>query len=644
MTMRSSIYIRSALGFVAALILLSGMADSGTLFVRGIGKTRSDFIVGADVSSLAQVEEKGGRFYDGSGKPTDALALLKAKGVNWLRFRLWNDPINHQPVVAGGKIVSDKGARAGGGNNDLARTVALVLRAKKLGFKVLLDFHYSDFWADPGKQAKPDAWKALHGAGLSKALADFTSMALRRIEEAGGSVDMVQLGNETNNGFLWPDGKLWKGAGDGEVGGFPGFIALLEAASKAVRSFDPAIKIAVHLADGASNGLYRAVFDPLVAAGLDFDVIGLSYYSYWHGSPADLRANLADLAARYGKDLVIMETAYAHTLADGDDQGNSFQVYNGPDGGWLPTVQGQASALREAFAAVAGAPGGKGLGAFYWEPAWIPVPGAGWRTGEGDSWENQALFDYAGKALPSLDVFRLMRTEDPDRTPRPVRVEDLSVEVSLPAAPLAPPRVKTIMEDDSWTWQEASWELPDASVWAGMKDGSTYVLKGNLRGGGIPAKLTFTFTGKHNLIEDPSWESGKLGAWTVVDPQGASKVENNQGNALSGSWTFKYWSDKAFTIELSRTFTGLAPGDYVFSLSSMGGGGENSIAMFARDAAGGAELTAPIAHTGWKKWKTWTIPAIRTGSGSVTIGIRIDAKSGNWGNFDDFEFYRDFGK
>jgi arabinogalactan endo-1,4-beta-galactosidase len=372
-----------------------------------------DFMLGADISTLDQVERQGGRFRLADGREVDPLKLLQAVGVNWIRLRLWHDPVFAEEVWDGQRLVAKKGEPVGGGNNGLDVTVRLAKRAKALGLKFLLDIHYSDFWTDPSHQRKPVAWAALKGEALQAAVHDHTAQALRALEEAGAYPDMIQAGNEVNGGFLWPEGKTWQQQPGEEIGGTAGFHALLKAAITAVREADARrgsrLPVVIHLANGGDNALFRRVFDPLVADGVDFDVIGLSYYPYLHGTIDSLKSNLADLATRYRKPLVVVETASGFTLDNGDATPNLFGEKSEKAGGYPATVAGQATAVRDVIAAVAATPGGLGRGVFYWEPLWIPVAGAGWRTGDGNGWENQAMVAFDGRVLPSLRVFQWVR-------------------------------------------------------------------------------------------------------------------------------------------------------------------------------------------------------------------------------------------
>ncbi len=630
-----------------SLLALGSLSWADGLSVRPVPDLSKSFIMGADVSMLDQLEKSGAAFSDEKGKAGDCLAILKSGGINWIRLRIWNDPVNREDLVDGSRVISKAGDPVGGGNDDLAAYLRIAKRAKKLGLKVLADFHYSDFWADPSKQAMPYAWKALTLDELKKAIYDYTSSCLKSMRAAGAAPDMVQVGNEIDGGFLWPLGKVWQSSADEVVGGEDGFAALLEEAIRAVRDGDPAranparrIKVMIHASNGGDNALFRKVFDPLVQRGLDFDVIGLSFYPYWHGKISDLAANMADLASRYGKELVVAETAYAWTLEPGDSLPNSFGPGSDKLGGYKASVQGQATALGDVIAAVAGTPGAKGIGVFYWEPDWIPVKGAGWRTGDGNAWENQALFDYKGKALPSLDVFRLARAkgEVPDLSI--VSVDDVQVKVATGALLELPESTIATYSDDSYRSVQVHWDLPDPEA---LKTVGKLEVKGSVPGYGGAVIASVDVVVDVNLIADSSFESGRLAPEWVLSGEGvkaAAPVEKNPGNAHTGNYSFKYWLDKPFQFTLSRRFTGLKDGKYRLGVWVAGGGGEKSFKLFARNY-GGPELSADIVDTGWQKWRLYEIKGIPVSGGACEIGLSIEGNAGNWGNADDFEFLRE---
>lgn len=626
------------LAFIS-FVVFCAWAGADNVSVTPVPDLRKDFIMGADVSMLGQLESLGAVFSDEQGKTADCLAILKSGGINWIRLRIWNDPVNREDVVDGGRVLSRAGDPVGGGNDDLAAYIRIAKRAKKLGLKVLADFHYSDFWADPSKQNMPFAWKGLSLDALKTAVYDFTRSSLTSMRAAGAAPDMVQIGNEVDGGFLWPVGKLWQ-SGEETVGGQEGFVALLKEAIRAVRESDRRIRIMIHASNGGDNALFRKLFDPLVKAGVDFDVIGLSFYPYWHGKIADLVANMADLETRYGKQLIVAETAYAWTLDNGDSLGNSFGPGSDRLGGYKATVQGQATAIRDIIAAVAGTPRSLGIGIFYWEPDWIPMAGAGWRTGDGESWENQALFDFHGKALPSLKVFKLVasNTEVPDLTL--VSAEEVKVKLAAGTKLELPKSTLAVFSDDSIRSAQVKWDQPDPES---LKSVGTVEVKGKLLGYGNAVTATVQVVVDVNLIKDASFESGTLAPeWQLSGPgvKAAAPVEKNPGNAHSGDYSFKYWLDKPFQFTLSRRFDGLKDGSYSLRVWAMGGGGEKDYFLFAR-GYGGPELQAKIVNTGWQQWKLYEIKGIPVSGGACEIGLSMDGGAGNWGNADDFEFVRD---
>ncbi|MEI8095560.1 MAG: glycosyl hydrolase 53 family protein [Spirochaetales bacterium] len=474
------------------LLVLGGLVSlEAQLLVRPTN-LKASFMMGADVSTLDQVERSGGTFQDARGKAGDALAILKAAGINWIRLRLWVNPVD-----ASGQPV-------GGGNNDLASYLRTAARAKKLGLRVEADFHYSDFWADPSKQPIPAAWAGLSTADLHKQMYRYTFDCLKAMKARGVLPDMVQIGNEINNGMMWPAGKLYA-SGDENVGGMEGLIALLKEGIRATRDTSKNIRIMLHAAEGGSNAAFRNLFDPLTAAKLDYDVIGLSFYPYWHGKMSDLESNMNDLASRYKKDLVVAESAYAYTLEDGDGFPNAFGPGTDKLGGYRATVQGQASEIADLIGIVAGISDGKGIGVFYWEPAWIPAAGAGWKTGEGNNWDNQALFDAHGKALPSLDVFRLVRqkVEFPDLLVS--SVEGVSLKIATGTVLQLPKQVNAVFNDDSYRVVQVKWEEVDPVQ---LESVGRITVRGSVFGYPAGAVAVIELVANANLLGDAGFQAG----------------------------------------------------------------------------------------------------------------------------------------
>ena len=382
-----------------------------TIQVAKVEGLRDDFIMGADVSSLISLENSGVEFYGFDGQKQDLLVTLRQAGVNYIRVRVWNDPYD----AAGNGY--------GGGNCDLANAIAIGKRATEQGMKLLLDLHYSDFWADPGKQQVPKAWAAMSYDEKSQAVYDYTANTLKALKNAGVTVGMIQIGNETTGGFCgeWtPEGQY----------------TLMRKAAKAVRDTDSEIMIAVHYTN-PEKGYFSGYAQQLNKYQVDYDVFSTSYYPYWHGTIENLKSQLQSVVSQYGKKVMVAETSWAYTPRELDGHHNSVGQTDAEQGPYPFTVQGQATELADVIAAVASF-GENGVGVFYWEPAWIPVHGKDWsersekweRYGSGwassyakdydpydagkyyggSACDNQALFDQDGHPLESLLTFTYVRT------------------------------------------------------------------------------------------------------------------------------------------------------------------------------------------------------------------------------------------
>ena len=338
-------------------------------------------ILGADISSLPKSEALGGTYADTNGTPRDALQILADNGLNYARLRVWVDSAD--------------------GYHNKDTLLAMAVRLKERGIRLLVDFHYSDNWADPGKQFKPAAWAELDFDQLKQAVYDHTFDVCNSLVAQGTPPDMVQVGNEINSGMLWPDGHTW------DPPNWENLAQLLTAGHDAVKACSPDTRVMLHIAEGGDNELARWWFDNITRRDVPFDLIGISYYPYWHGSLAELQYNLNDISARYDKDAIVVETAYAFTDRDDDAYPNivdeTLAVPNYP-----LTPAGQQAMLRNVMAVVRAVDNGRGLGVFYWDATWTGVKGNGWDNTDpttGNAWENQALFDFDGKVLPALAEF-----------------------------------------------------------------------------------------------------------------------------------------------------------------------------------------------------------------------------------------------
>ena len=307
----------------------------------------TDFAKGADVSWLTQMEASGRKFYTSSGTEQDCMQILKNLGMNAIRLRVWVDPV--------------------GGWNNTADVVAKALRAKNLGMKIMIDFHYSDSWADPGKQTKPAAWVGQDFTTLKQSLATHTTSVLNSLKSNGVTPTWVQVGNETNDGMLWPDGKASTNMSN--------FAQLVIAGYNAVKAVDASIKVIVHISNGYDNSLFRWIFDGLKNNGAQWDIIGMSLYptvSNWSTLNSQCMANMNDMVSRYNKDVMVLEVGMSWDQATAC---NSF--------------------LADLITKVKSVSGGHGIGVLYWEPEAY------------NNWQGYTLgaFDNSGKPTVALNAF-----------------------------------------------------------------------------------------------------------------------------------------------------------------------------------------------------------------------------------------------
>ena len=327
------------------------------LSLEGTPVRAAEYAIGADLSFLRQAEDRGKVFKDnGVAKP--GLEIFKDHGYNWIRLRLFHTP-KELP-------------------NNLDYTIALAQAARKLGFRFLLDYHYSDTWADPGKQFLPKAWEGMSHAQLVKAVFEYTKQTLSAFREAGVLPDMVQIGNEVINGMLWPDGRL--------PGNWDNFAELVKAGIAGVEAGtgDALLpRIMIHIDRGGDLIRTKDFFDKLHSYHVDYDVIGQSYYPWWHGSLNDLRENMFFMAREYKKDIIVVEAAYNWRPAE----------YIKRPGPFPESPDGQKQFLEEVNRVVQETPDGHGKGVFWWEPAVTGPLGS------------RGFFDDAGNALPVVTTF-----------------------------------------------------------------------------------------------------------------------------------------------------------------------------------------------------------------------------------------------
>ena len=360
-----------------SLVLLAACGGSST--EPTVRQLPGSVVLGADVSALERIEQAGGVFRDG-GTPGDAIAILKAHATTLFRLRLFVNPNDSDVQV-----------------NDLAYTLRMAKRVKAAGAKLLLDIHYSDTWADPGHQATPAAWASLGMDSLAQRVQSYTTDVVSQLKAAGALPDIVQVGNEIDNGMLWPLGQLYVPGADTGVAWIQ-FTRLLKAGISGVRAAlapGDSVRIMLHCSQGGSVGGTQWFFDHMDAYGVPYDLIGLSYYPFWHGGVATLQANLVATAQRYGRDVTVVETAYPWRAGGWEGMASDLSAMT-----WPVSPAGQAQFLRDVLAAVAAVPDGHGAGVLWWYPEAILVSGLYvWGGGA------LALFDGSGNVLPAVGEY-----------------------------------------------------------------------------------------------------------------------------------------------------------------------------------------------------------------------------------------------
>ena len=616
--------------------------EESTVYVEPVDGISDDFYRGMDVSAVLALENSGVKYYNFDGEEQDVFMTLAQAGVNYIRLRVWNDPHD------------ENGNGYGGGNNDVASAITLGQRATQYGMKVCIDFHYSDFWADPKKQFVPKAWEGMDIEEKSAALYNFTLESLTQILEAGVDVGMVQVGNEINNGMC----------GETDVANVR---KLLTAGSKAVRevaaSSGKDILVAVHYTNIDDMKKLDTLLTGLQVKEIDYDIVGLSFYPYWHGTMEDLKNAITHVRNTYGKKVYVAENAYCYTSEDGDGSANSIKGTDDLAEGYSASVQGQANEVRD-VCAVASEAGAEGV--FYWEGTWIPVGpadadnssiwekyGSGWASSYaggydpkdagqyygGSSWDNQAMFDFTGHPLASLNVFKYLKygTTAPlviDTIPEIVMSCNIGAEVKLPDT------VSIIYNDRSEEQVPVTWDAEDIAA-IDTENGGEFTVAGSLdEGTEVTAIVTVE---RVNYVQNPGFEDDDTSIWTVTysGETNPTDYQVKAADAHSGEVAFHFWSgtsDMDFSIE--QSFTDLEPGTYELSAFSQGGDLAADASMELYAVVDGKELTVPFMLTTYADWQNPTVSGIKVTDGTLTIGVRYQCNKNSWGTLDDVTLHR----
>lgn len=625
------------------------------VYVQKIDGLSDDFMRGVDISSYLSEEESGVVFKDYDGNDIDSQGffdLLSDSGVNYIRIRVWNDPYD------------EDGNGYGGGNCDIDRAVVMGQYATNAGMKVYIDFHYSDFWADPNKQMSPKAWDGMSISERETALYDYTKESLQKLKDAGVDVGLVSIGNETDPGMAGVTSNHEK-------------CRLYSAGSKAVREVISDAYVAVHYSNPQRD--YMEIAKMLSDEDVDYDVFATSYYPYWHGTLDNLTQTLKNVADTYDKKVMVAETSWAYTLDDGDGSGNTVaKGSNDDDSEYSISVQGQSEVIRNVIKAVADV-GEAGIGMFYWEPAWIPVNvyadttdnaeqilkentiawekyGSGWASSYaggydpddagkyygGSSWDNQALFDFAGYPLDSLKTFEYVYTGNEIEGMEfegAITPAEVTVSLGEDIASYLPSTVKGEYTggarlDLPVEWDDCSdiSEFGEYKVFGTVTDilsqdennTSRVIIKVNV----LPDSLLIN--SDFETGDDSGWEISGNGAW--VDSE----------DVFRGEYGLHFWSEAEVMFTASQDYIAAKSGNYTASMMIQGGdaGDDQEITITITNNTKGTSVTADTTVTGWLEWTNPTTDTLEVEEGDeLTVTISVKTAPGGWGTIDDAYLY-----
>lgn len=633
----------------------AGLVENAGIIVNKVEGITDDFIRGVDISTYVSLIDSGVKFKGWNGEELDNIGffqLLKDAGVNYVRIRVWNDPYKD----------AEKKQGYGAGNCDVEKAARMGAWATQAGLKVLIDFHYSDFWADPGRQIAPKAWKDYTVEQKADAITTFTKESLNTIIGAGTNVRMVQVGNETTAAICGE--KDWAN-----------MATLFKAGCAAVKSVDPTILRAIHFTNPEKSDNMKGYAEKLNTYGVDYDVFASSYYPYWHGTLENLTQVLSSIATTYDKKVMVAETSWAHTMEDGDGQPNVVRKGNNDDTSvYAATPQGQAYEVRDVIDAVAKV-GEAGIGVMYWEPAWLPVNvyhadaenaeqilaanhqawethGSGWASSYsigydtavneenygGSEWDNQAMFDFEGNPLPSLNVFKYVLTgaTEPKKLDT---IADSSIDVNFGenVADKLPVTVDGIFNDKTKAENlPVVWNQDDIAAISGF--GQFYV-KGTVTYQTETMNTVCTVNvAPKNLLLQGDFEEGR-DKWKI---EGTGINSKTTENPRSGQYCLAFYlGDADYELTATQSVTVETPGIYS-AFMYLQGGEEDQVTANIK-LSNDTQNTSSDADASVKGWKVWQNPNtedVKAAIGdTLTVTITINGKAASWGSVDDIYLY-----
>lgn len=562
-----------------------------------------EFQKGMDLSFLPELEDTGTEIKDFDGTVTDALTLVQKYGVNSVRLRLWNQPENVKETK---------------GYCDYTHTLAMAKRIKAHGMSFMLDFHYSDYWADPGQQRKPKAWEELDFDALQEAVYQYTKKVLSDLKAEGVLPDIVQIGNEIRSGLLFPDGELPN---------YRQMVQLVNAGIKGARAVAGAdeMQVMIHLDQGGRYFYLKEWFDKSMEEGLaDFDYIGLSYYPFWHGTFADLKNTMEQLVKDYHKPIMVVETAHAWRRSiQGFIDERQEKI-----AGIEATPAGQHKVLDMVANIVASIPDEMGQGIYYWEPICIPTKdGGGWS-------ENMGLLDENGKIMEGIRAFEFTREDY--RGKEPVKIyEPETIKTLVHELPKLPEKLAVLFYDGTIEKKPVVWSAPyedgeKLKRSEGIPNEGIYLVEGSIEGVPFPAHCRIeavkTLAAAENLLMDANWEEG-MTKWDVekgseqvtvqlipdfIEPFPAPPVNE-----------LKVEAPRNFTFSVSQKAALTGAGYYKLSVEFQGTDTTNvDIRLFLESEEGTSEMAIhPTEH----EWSVYEVEKTFSKPQEVTVGIRISS-------------------
>lgn len=658
----------------------------------------TDSIRGGDLSAYISIQEAfdqmnaykylgrtdwGYKDFDGNIiRNQEFFNFLAKQGMNWVRIRVWNDPYD------------SNGNGYGGGTNDLAKAITMGQWATNAGMKVLIDFHYSDGWADPSRQTAPKAWKSFDGDPdkTAEAVGTFTTDSLQKLLDSGVDVEMVQVGNETNNGIAGVSAK-----GDWTANVDKVYAAGCDAVHAVAKANNKTILAAVHFTDPQDSGKQLGYAANLDKGNVNYDVFATSAYPFWHGTAASIKENLQEIAQKYHKQVMVAETSYPYTLNDVDGFENTVNEKNNSseDVLYYPvTVNGQAQQFRtmaNSISSITFSDGKKaGWGAFYWEGAWNGLVdvngmsdeekaealkyeetlwdkyGCGWASkyaaeydkqapteeSGGAVIENQSFFDGEGKALKSLRAFAADYDPLSEAIKEDLTVENVTVETDEIVLDTDETLTTDLLGNAKVNYTNGSaekinvdWNSDDiASVNADDSFGKTFIVRGTADEVTVTRKVKRL---NKNILTNGNFETGDTTGWTVTEGSAGGGVESSIGNnTYKGKYSLHFYSGSDFSYEVSQKVKVTEPGVYTFSMITQGSLAGDVDEVYLKYELNGDEKNITDTLDGWRKWRTPSLTVtvtqemIDAGKNEITVYAGIKATAKSWGDFDEIKLVK----